>query len=173
MPGLRERGRGYAGPLIGTGAVMTSVNIETVELAPQPALVVRRRVAITEFGEALADIFSRVFRHIVEAGQQPAGMPFMRYFSMDGVACDIAAGMPVREPIPGAGDIEPHELPGGKVLTALHVGPYEGVGSVWMQVMRRARELDSEHKFGGWDVYTNDPAEVAPEERETRIYLPL
>ena len=152
---------------------MTNVNIETVELTSQPAMVVCRRVAITDFGEALAGIFPRVFRHIAEAGQQPAGMPFMRYFSMDGVACDIAAGMPVSEPIPGAGDIEPHELPGGKALTALHVGPYEGVGSVWMQVMQRARELGSTAKFGGWDVYTNDPGEVAPEERETRIYLPL
>ena len=110
---------------------------ETLAVDAQPAMVVCRRVAITEFGETLADIFPRVFRHIVDAGQQPAGMPFMRYFSMDGVACDIAAGMPVSEPIPGAGDIEPHELPGGRELTALHVGPYEGVGSVWMQVMRR------------------------------------
>ena len=152
---------------------MTNVLIETVELEPQPAMVVRRRVAVTEFGEVLADIFPRVFRHIADAGQQPAGMPFMRYFSMDGVACDIAAGMPLREPIPGAGDIEPHLLPGGKALTALHVGQYEAVGSVWSQVMQRARELGSEHKFGGWDVYTNDPGEVAPEERETRIYLPL
>ena len=109
---------------------MTNVLIESVELEPQPALVVRRRVAVTEFGEALADILPRVFRHIADAGQQPAGMPFMRYFSMDGVACDIAAGMPVREPIPGAGDIEPHVLPGGKALTALHVGQYEAVGKI-------------------------------------------
>ncbi len=152
---------------------MASTNIETVDLEPQPAMVVRRKVAITEFAEALNDIFPRVFQHITGAGQQPTGMPFMRYFSMDGVACDIAAGMPVSEAIPGAGDIEPHLLPGGKALTALHVGAYEGVGSVWGQVMQRARELGSDVKFGGWDVYTNDPAEVAPEARETRIYLPL
>ena len=152
---------------------MPNVNIEAVELESQPAMVVRRRVAVADFTEALADIFPRVYRHIADAGRQPGGMPFMRYFSMDGVACDIAAGMPVREPIPGAGDIEHHVLPGGKALTALHVGPYEGVGNVWSQVMRRARELGSERKFGGWDVYTNDPGEVAPEERETRIYLPL
>ena len=110
---------------------MASTNIETVDLEPQPAMVVRRKVAITEFAEALNDIFPRVFQHITGAGQQPTGMPFMRYFSMDGVACDIAAGMPVSEAIPGAGDIEPHLLPGGKALTALHVGAYEGVGSVW------------------------------------------
>ena len=152
---------------------MPDIAIETVELEPQPALVVRRNIAVTDFGEALADILPRVFQHIAQAGQQPVGMPFMRYFSMDGVACDIAAGMPVATPIAGAGDIENHVLPGGKALTALHVGAYEGVGSVWRLVMRRAGELGSDHKFGGWDVYANDPGEVAEEERETRIYLPL
>ena len=151
---------------------MTDIAIETVELEPQTAMVVRRKVALTDFGDALADILPRVFQHIAGAGQQPAGMPFMRYFSMDGVACDIAAGMPVAQPVDGAGDIEQHVLPGGRALTALHVGAYEDVGAVWSEVMRRARELGSDAMFG-WDVYTNDPGEVAPEERETRVYLPL
>ncbi len=34
--------------------------------------------------------------------------------------------------------------------------------------MQRAQELDSDAQFG-WDVYTNDPGEVAPDERETRV----
>lgn len=152
---------------------MSDVVVETVELEPQPAMVVRRKVAVQELGGVLGDILPRVYQHIVQAGQQPAGMPFMRYFSMDGVSCDIAAGLPVAEPIAGEGDIENHTLPGGEALTALHVGAYEEVGSVWSQVMRRAGELGSEHGFGGWDVYTNDPDEVAEEERETRVYLPL
>ena len=151
---------------------MTDIPIETVELEPQPALVVCRKVALPDFGDALDDILPRVFRHIVNAGQQPAGMPFMRYFSMDSNACDIAAGMPVRQPIDGEGDIEQHVLPGGRALTALHVGAYEHVGAVWSQVIQRARELGSDAHFG-WDVYTNDPGEVAPEDRETRVYLPL
>ena len=151
---------------------VTDIAIETVELEPQAAMVVRRKVALTDFGEALADILPRVFAHIASAGGQPAGMPFMRYFSMDGTACDIAAGMPVAQPIDRAGDIEQHTLPGGRALTALHVGAYEDVGPVWSAVMQRARELGSDAMFG-WDVYTNDPGEVAPEERETRVYLPL
>ena len=152
---------------------MSDVAIETVELEPQPAMVVRRKVAVEDLGGVLADILPRVYQHIVQSGQQPAGMPFMRYFSMDGVSCDIAAGLPVAEPIAGAGDIENHTLPGGQALTALHVGAYEEVGAVWGQVMRRAGELGSENRFGGWDLYANDPGEVSEEQRETRVYLPL
>ncbi len=47
---------------------MTDIAIDTVELEPQPALVVRRKVAIADLGEALADIRPRVFQHIAAAG---------------------------------------------------------------------------------------------------------
>ena len=149
------------------------VKVHTVTLDPQPAMVIRRKVATENLGTVLGDILPRVYQHIIEAGQQPAGMPFMRYFSMDGASCDIAAGMPVAEPIAATGEIENHTLPGGEALTALHVGAYEDVGQVWGQVMRRAGELGSEKSFGGWDQYTNDPGEVEPHELETRVYLPL
>ena len=151
---------------------MPDISIDTVELEPQAALVVCRKVGMIDLSEALADMLPRVYRHIVGAGQQPAGMPFMRYFGMDGVTFDIAAGLPVGQSIDGTGDIEEHVLPGGRALTALHVGAYQDVGAVWSQVVQRARELGSDAMFG-WDAYTNDPDEVAPEERETRVYLPL
>ena len=37
---------------------MTNVNIESVELEPQAALVVHRRVAVSKFGKVLTDIYS-------------------------------------------------------------------------------------------------------------------
>ncbi|MXY52433.1 MAG: GyrI-like domain-containing protein [Gammaproteobacteria bacterium] len=156
-----------------TGQAMSDVQIEEVELAAQPAMVVRRTVDVMRMGEAFADIFPRVAQHIIGSGQAPAGMPFARYFHMDGTHCQLAAGMPVASALAGSDDIEAHELPAGRALTALHVGPYEGVGAVWQQVWARAREMGSEAQFGGWDVYANDPGEVPEEKLETRIYLPL
>ena len=152
---------------------MADVQIDVVELAAQPAMVVRRTVDVTRMGEAFADIFPRVAQHIIGSGQQPTGMPFARYLHMDGTHCELAAGMPVTSALPDAGDIEAHELPAGRALTALHVGPYEGVGTVWQQVWARARQLGSTAQFGGWDIYANDPDEVPEEKLETRICLPL
>ena len=152
---------------------MADVQIDVVELAAQPAMVVRRTVDVMRMGEAFADIFPRVAQHIMGSGAQPVGMPFARYFHMDGTHCQLAAGMPVASALADSGDIEAHELPAGRALTALHVGPYEGVGTVWQQVWARARELGSAAQFGGWDIYANDPGEVPEEKLETRIYLPL
>ena len=148
-------------------------SVEEIELEEQHALVVCREFAPQDIGATLADILPRVVRAIAEQGAEPAGMPFMRYFSMDGHSMRAAAGMPVHAPLAGSGDIEPHILPGGRALTATHLGDYEGVGMAWQQVWNRARELGAEVRFGGWDVYANDPESVPPEEIETRIYLPL
>ena len=148
-------------------------SVEEIELEEQHALVVCREFAPQDIGATLADILPRVVRAIAEQGAEPAGMPFMRYFSMDGHSMRAAAGMPVHAPLASSGDIEPHILPGGRALTATHLGDYEGVGMAWQQVWNRARELGAEVRFGGWDVYANDPESVPPEEIETRIYLPL
>ena len=152
---------------------MEATDIEIIELAEQPAMVVRRKVEVEQLGATLGDILPRVFGYVIEAGQQPAGMPFMRYFDMDGAIVSLAAGLPVPAALEPDGDIEPHLLPGGRALTAVHHGDYTAVGAVWAKVWERARGLGVTQRFGGWDVYANDPAEVAPEEVETRIYLPL
>ena len=113
-------------------------SVEEIELEEQHALVVCRELATHEIGATLADILPRVARAIAEQGAVPAGMPFMRYFSMDGHTMRAAAGMPVHAPLAGSGDIEPHILPGGRALTATHLGDYQGVGMAWQQVWERA-----------------------------------
>ena len=89
------------------------------------------------------------------------------------VVCREIAPHEIGAPLAGSGDVEPHILPGGRALTATHLGDYQGVGIAWQRVWDRARELGVEGRFGGWDVYANDPESVAPAEIETRIYLPL
>lgn len=147
--------------------------IELVELTPQPSLVIKSTVAQDAIGEQLAQSFGKVFTFIENAGGVQSGMPFMRYLDMGDSQFVIAAGMPLAEALDGEGEIEAHVLPGGRALTTLHLGDYAGVGAAWDEVWERARSLGIEQQSGGWDVYTNDPTEVAPKEVETRLYFPL
>ena len=142
--------------------------------SPEYAFVPPVRMGVADVGQMGHPLRKAVVAgSATEQGGKPAGMPFMRYFSMDGHTMRAAAGMPVHAPLAGSGDIEPHILPGGRALTATHLGDYQGVGMAWQRVWDRARELGVEVRFGGWDVYANDPESVAPAEIETRIYLPL
>ena len=74
---------------------MEATDIEIVALAEQPAMVVRRKVEVEQLGATLGDILPRVSGYVIQAGQQPAGRPFARYFDMDGGTVSLAAGLPV------------------------------------------------------------------------------
>ncbi|WP_426625270.1 GyrI-like domain-containing protein [Leifsonia sp. McL0607] len=91
----------------------------------QPTAVVRQTVPTGE----LASFFSRAFQDTMEAlraqGRFPAGPPFGKYDSMPTDTVDVEAGFPVFAPIAAAGDVVPGTLPGGRVVEATHIGPYD------------------------------------------------
>jgi effector-binding domain-containing protein len=147
--------------------------IELVELREQPSLVIKSSVAKDGTSEQLAQSLDRVFQFIEQAGGAPSGEPFMRYLELGNGQVTIAAGMPLAEAIAGAGEIEAHTLPGGRALTTVYLGDHGGVGAAWDAVWERAESLGVDTRSGGWDVYTNDPAEVPAREVQTRLYLPL
>jgi len=147
--------------------------IEVVELKPQPVLVIETEVTPSALGGALATILPTVHR-FAETREAPiTGMPFMRYLAMTD-HFRIDAGVPIAEPISGEGEIECRELPGGRAATTLFLGPYDKVGNAWDAIYGWCDERGIERRFGGWDVYENDPTEVSdPNAYRTRLYLPL
>ena len=63
---------------------------------------------------------------------QLAGPPFAKYYSWDPEGdTDLEAGVPVDTEVECEGGIEFVELPACKVVTSLHVGPYESLGPVY------------------------------------------
>lgn len=151
-----------------------SYEIEVVELTPQLALVIEAEVAPQELGAELARILPTVHGHVKAKGGTMAGMPFLRYLGMGATTFSIQAGVPVAEPIPGDGEIQSTELPGGRTATTLFLGPYHEVGKAWDALNAWCTDQGIEVDFGGWDVYENDPSTVSdPSQLRTRIYQPL
>lgn len=101
-------------------------------------------------------------------------MPFLRYLEMSDRQWRIAAGVPVAEALTGNDEIVAAELPGGPTATTLFLGAYHDVGAAWDALFAWCGERGRSHSQGGWDVYENDPSDVAdPGELRTRIYQPL
>ncbi|MEM8768277.1 MAG: GyrI-like domain-containing protein [Pseudomonadota bacterium] len=150
-----------------------SYSIEVVDLKPQPVLIMEAKVAPEGLGEALAELLPTVHGYVAAQGGDMSGMPFLRYLSMSD-EWHIAAGVPVAEALPGTDEIIATELPGGPTATTLFLGPYQEVGTAWDALFAWCGERGRSHSQGGWDVYENDPTEVAnPTELRTRIYQPL
>ena len=69
--------------------------IERKEISPQPVLVMRRRVKLSEIGSTLAEVLSCVFMHAQQTGAVIAGQPFTRYLEWGPGLVTIEAGLPV------------------------------------------------------------------------------
>ncbi len=102
-----------------------------ITLAEAPEVdvaVVRGRVdheGIPAFvGQAFGEVLAVVGEEAV------CGPPFSRYAMLPG-AWDIRSGFPVSASIEPEGSVEPDSLPGGPLVSTLHVGPYQELGMAY------------------------------------------
>ena len=87
---------------------------------------------------------------------------------------ELEGGMPVAAKVDGDGRVESGELPGGDIVTTMHVGPYEKLVEahdalhVWMR--ENGKQLASAH----WEIYWTDPGqEPNPANYKTELRWPI
>lgn len=153
------------------------LQIEVVELAAQPALVIKREATLEELAANIGDVLPQVLSHLTGCGAAPSGLPFMRFHDLT-QKFTVTIGFPIDSDIEVERDIERQELPGGKAVTALYTGPPAGLAAAWDAVINYAeaegyRRIGTWGGVGGWQVYLNDPAVVGVANAQTRLYLPL
>jgi effector-binding domain-containing protein len=112
-------------------------------------------------------------QYLGELGEQPVGPPFVAYFNEDMADLDIEIGFPVARELPGRGGVQPSEIPGGKVATCLHVGPYGEIEPAYEALTEFVAESGHEATGICYEVYLNDPQETPPEALQTQILFPL
>lgn len=148
--------------------------VEEREVAAQPTVVARFRVAPADMGARLADVLPAIGRVLAGRGVGAAGQPFSRYHGMKDGMFDLEAGVPTAEPVGDPGDFEASELPAGPVAVTVHVGPYDGLGAAHDAVLRWARQQGRVPRGGSWETYVTDPgAEPDPARWRTDVFLPL
>ena len=142
-----------------------------VELEPATAAVVRETVSMT----ALAEFFGRVFPATMAAAQaqgiELSGPPIAIYYGMPTDTVDVAGGFPTAEPVATDAGITSADLPGGRAVQVLHVGPYDTLEQTYGRLMAWIGEQGLTPGDVMWESYLNDPEES--ETAETLIVWPL
>jgi len=137
-------------------------------LAPQPAAVIRARVAVDGIPAFLAGAYGDVIDVLAEQRMEVAGPPFARY-AMSDRGFDVEAGFPTNESIVPTGRVEAGELPGGPALVVLHRFGYTDIEDE----VRTAQEWLAANRWTAtgapWESYLDGP-EVA--EPRTLVYMP-
>jgi effector-binding domain-containing protein len=130
-----------------------------------------------DIGAALGAAYGRVAIFISSNGLQIDGPPIAisNYWDERGYGFD--AGIPVSgTPARGAGPDSPvrmGETYGGRVVRAVHVGPYTGLEetSAIIDAFIVAHNLEANGR--SWDVFVSDPGNTPEEELKTEIYYPV
>ena len=141
---------------------------QVTQRAPQPYVAVPFTVTMATFPQAADTGFPELFGWLGEHGITPSGPPFIRYHVIDMAAeLEIEIGAPVAAAQPGSGRIRAGELPGGRYVTLVHTGPYDGLVAANAALQDWAREQgialessDVERRFRGRvEFYPTDPAQ--------------
>jgi effector-binding domain-containing protein len=143
---------------------------EIVELVERPAAVVRIGATLAELPGLIGEAFGLSAQAIAVSGAVIAGHPFARYLSF-GERIEAEAGFPFAGTLVPTDRVEQIILPGGRAVTATHVGPYDEIGPAWE---RTAAWLGEHHLEGAgppWEAYRTGPEEPGPP--VTEIVFPI
>jgi hypothetical protein len=96
-------------------------------LAAQPYVAVRGEVTPDTFRSFVDSNFGRPIQWLASKNLAMTGAPFIRYLSVDGDGepAEIEIAAPVAEPVVPDDGLIAGELPAGRYVTYLHVGPYQ------------------------------------------------
>ncbi len=148
-------------------------SITTKEIAPQPVLVVRRRVKRSEIAKMIGESLPLVFMHAQKTGAALAGPPFARYLDW-GPGMTMEAGMPLASPAAGEDDVLADMLPGGLVATTMHEGPYDLLSDAHAAIQQWIEEQGLKQAGAPWESYVTDPGEYPdPKDWKTEVFWPL
>jgi effector-binding domain-containing protein len=147
---------------------------EIEERQPQPVASIRVQCKPAEISATLAVLLPEVMAHLTATGARMTGPPFSRYHAFGDDSVDLEAGIPVAQPIAEKGRVKNGELPGGKVVTAVHFGPYEKLGAAHAALRKHLDQHELKSRGGPWEVYWTDPGMVPDSSKwRTQLFAPI
>jgi effector-binding domain-containing protein len=148
------------------------VGYQLVDCPARHTAVIRSTVKLSE----LHVFFDRALRGVLEAmerqGGVPGGEPVAFYHAMHDGIVDVEAGFPTVDRFEACGDVVPGELPGGRAVTGIHLGPYETLGRTYSEISAWAIAHGMQPTGEMWEVYLTDPErELDPNRWRTGVFL--
>lgn len=147
--------------------------MEIKETQDQKTVMVRTTTSLEDISTTLGSIYGELMGYLQRNGLTMTGHPFVLYHNADMAALDIEAGVPVGAVVSGEGRIQPGTIPGGRVLSAIHTGPYSSLGETYTPVMEHIQKEGLEATEWMYELYLNSPGEVPEDQLQTEICFPL
>ncbi len=140
----------------------------------QPYLYVDREVDYDgpKIAEAMGSAFGEVFGFIGQNAITPLAMPMSVYLVMDHSRLRFRGGVLVsaEDAARASGNVMADSLPAGDAMCATHVGPYANLNQTHQALWNHMKEQSIEAAMPVWEIYADDPQEVAEDKLRTDIF---
>ena len=146
---------------------------ELVEQQATPTLVVRTRTSVDRLPEVLGPSWGAIMAVAAAAGAQPTDAPFVAFHNADRQDLDVEIGFTFARPLTGEGDVQPGDIPAGRAVQCVHVGPFDQLRTTYRAIEAWMAERDLTSAGPAYEYYLDDPAETAPAEVRTRVVRPV
>ena len=143
---------------------------EIVDLPERHAAVVGIDGRVEELPRLIGEAFGLTAQAITGSGAVIAGPPFARYHGF-GERVQAEVGFPFTGSLVPTDRVRESILPGGRLVTTTHVGPYEEIAGAWERAAAWMREHELKATGAPWECYLTGPDEPGPP--ITEIYWPL
>ena len=131
----------------------TGNDVTLRQLALQPVLCIRATIRVEQLGEVVGDRIQALWDYLEQSGAQPAGPAYVRYYTFGDTETDMETGLPVVEPVAGAGRIAAGTLPGGPAIVTEHFGPHQNLGEAYARLAAWLQAQGREPDGAIWEVY--------------------
>ena len=151
-------------------------NVATKDLPDQPVLGMRFKTSMANIGDDIGKAFGAIFGYMGEASAAPAGPPMALFYDMELKAdeIDMEVCVPLAVETKGKGDILGHVLPGGRAISILYRGAYDGVGPSYEALFAHMKENNLSPAGPAREIYLTDPQQVEnPADNLTEILFPV
>jgi effector-binding domain-containing protein len=155
------------------GARMSNEQYQVVDEAVEPTLCIKTQTSVDKLPEEIGNAYQSIMSYLAERGETVSGMPYVAYFNLDMENLEVEMGFPVGRTLPGRGEIQPGEIPGGKKAVTMYKGPYQEMAPAYDGLIQWMKEQNMEPKGVAYEFYYNSPGEVPESELLTKIVFPL
>ncbi len=138
---------------------------------------IRTTCGLDDVGPAMERDFGALASWASDSGTELAGKPFSIYHKYDMVkgTTEYTAGIPLEfVPVELGEGMVSGELAACPAYAVRHTGPYRHLGNAWSAGMMRGRSkvFRQNKRVDPFEIYENDPAEVAEKDLITTVYFP-
>ena len=110
-----------------------------VEYESRPTAIIRGRVNLADLPSFFAHCLPLVLHAIDAQGTTPGREPFAYYRGAPNGSIDVEVGFPVLGTFARRGNVVPSLLPGGHIVTGLHLGANDNVGQTYASMTAWAK----------------------------------